>query len=88
MIVHDREAADGDGEDIRKFSSRLDPFSAVDRAFAQQENETYAAGDAVMPTGYGRVDEVAGPLSWVGSPGVVDAVYPNWLVGSIVHCLS
>ena len=49
MIVHDRERADGDGEDMREFlESMFDPFSAVDRAFAEQENATHAAGDAVM----------------------------------------
>ena len=31
---------------------------AVDRAFAQQESATNAAGDAVKPTSYGRVDEL------------------------------
>jgi hypothetical protein len=59
VIVHDREPADGDGEDFRKFlESQLDPFLAVDRAFAQQESASDAAGDAVVLTGYGGVDEV------------------------------
>ena len=53
------EAADRDGEDFRKFlQPKLDPFLTVDRAFAQQEGATDAAGDAVIPTGCGRVDEV------------------------------
>jgi hypothetical protein len=38
--------------------SGLDLFLGVDRAFAQQESAKNAAGDAVIPTSYGRVDEV------------------------------
>jgi hypothetical protein len=59
VIVHDGEPADGDGENTRKFlEPKLDPFLAVDRAFAQQESASDAAGDAGLPTGYGRIDEV------------------------------
>ncbi len=55
----DREAADSDGEDFRRFlESMLDPCCAIARAFAQQEGATDAAGDAVIPTGYRGVDEV------------------------------
>ena len=59
VIVHDGEPADGDGKNTRKFlEPKLDPFLAVDRAFAEQERASDAAGDAVIPTGYGRIDEV------------------------------
>ena len=89
MIVHDREPADGDGEDFRKFlQPKLDPFSAVDWAFAQQECATHAARDAVIPTSYGRVDEVGTGHCMAEISCVVDAVYPNSLAESIVHCLS
>ena len=54
-----RESADGDGEDVRKFfQPKLDPFFADERAFAQQESASHAAAGAMVPTGYGRVDEV------------------------------
>jgi hypothetical protein len=58
VIVHDGEPAGGDGENTRKFlEPKLDPFLAVDRAFAEQESASDAAGDEVIPTSYGRVDD-------------------------------
>ena len=79
MIVHDGEPADGDGENTRKFlEPELNRFLAVDRAFAQQESAAHAAGDAVVPTGYGRVDEVARGMDMGGISSCVDAVYPLW----------
>ena len=45
VIVHDGEPADGDGEDSRKFlEPKLDPFLAVDRAFAEQETRVARSG--------------------------------------------
>ena len=40
-----REPADGDGENTRKFlEPKLDPFLAVDRAFAEQESAVGRSG--------------------------------------------
>ena len=78
MIVHHREPGDGDCEDLCKFlQPKLDRFSAVDRAFAQQESATLAAGDAMILTGYGRIDEVARGMVTGGVFWFVGGVYPN-----------
>ena len=66
VVIHDRETADGDREDIRKFlQSKFDPFFAVesrvavvDRCFAEQEGAADATGDAVIPARHGYVDEL------------------------------
>ena len=60
MVIHDREPADGDCEDIRKFlSSKFDPFFAVERSFGEQECAADTAGDAsVIPARHGYVDEL------------------------------
>ena len=71
MVVHDREPADGDREDIRKFlQSKFDPFFAVKRSFGEQECAADTAGDAVIPARHGYVDELRashcrGWNSWV-----------------------
>jgi hypothetical protein len=45
VVIHDREAADGNGEDLGKFfESAVDPFFAVERSFAEQEGASDAAG--------------------------------------------
>jgi hypothetical protein len=63
VIVHDGEPADGDGENTRKFlEPNLDPFSALYRPFAEQESASDAAGDAVIPTGYGKPAQLDTPL--------------------------
>jgi hypothetical protein len=60
VIVHHREPADGDGEDLRKFlESVFDPLFTDSLTFTKQEGAANATGDAVVPTGYGGVNEGA-----------------------------
>ncbi len=55
MVVHDREPGGRERENIRKFLEALfDPFSAVDRAFTQQERATHTARDARVRPRRGR----------------------------------
>jgi hypothetical protein len=59
VVIHDREPADGNGEDLGKlFESSVDPFFAVDGTFGEQEGASDAAGDAVVSAGYGGVDQM------------------------------
>ncbi len=59
MVVHDRENADGHGENARKFlEPPFDPFPTVERSFAEQERAPHAARDAVIPAGYAGIDEM------------------------------
>ena len=37
----------------------FDPLFTVSRSFTKQESASHAAGHAVVPTGYGGVDQVA-----------------------------
>ena len=59
MIVHHREPADGNREDIGKFlQSAFDPFFAVEWSIAEQECAADAPGEAVVPARHGHVDKV------------------------------
>ena len=59
MVIHHREAGEGDGEELSQFlESVLEPRLAVERLLAEQEGPPDAASSAVIPTGYGGVDEV------------------------------
>ena len=67
MIVHHREPADGDREDIGKFlQSTFDPFFAVEWSIVEQERAADAPGDAVVPAQL-RTRRQGGrePSSWV-----------------------
>ena len=69
VVIHHREPTDGDREDFRKFlQPMLDPFFAVERAFAEQESASHTARDAVIPASNGRVDEMARAIVMVYSP--------------------
>jgi hypothetical protein len=53
------DLADGDGENVGELFQRvLDPFSAAERGFAQQESASQAGPEAVIPASYGAVDDV------------------------------
>jgi len=59
MIIHNREPADCDREDARKFPQPIvDPELAVAGAFTvtEQESAADAADDAVVPAGDGGID--------------------------------
>jgi hypothetical protein len=78
----------GDGEGIRKFfRAKLDPFSAVEGTFAERQSATHSAGDAVIPAGYGRIDEVrASHCHAVESP-VVSTQFTQ-IVWSSQYCIA
>ena len=59
MVIHDREPADGHREDFRKFLEPIfDPVLAVVLPFPEQEGAPDTARDAVIPAGYGRIDQM------------------------------
>ena len=70
VIIHDREAADGYGEDFRKFfESPIDPFFAVERTFREEKRASHTASHAVIPAGHGNIDEMLREQSsWVRLP--------------------
>jgi hypothetical protein len=59
MIIHHREVADGDCEDLCQFFEPvLDPTFTVVRPFAQQEGAAHAARDAVVPAGHRSINQL------------------------------
>jgi DNA-damage-inducible protein J len=97
VIVHDRETADGDGGDLREFlESVFDPLFTVSRSFTKQEGASYVAGHAVVPAGYGGVDQVrashchsslrpvgTGPGKGSSAPMATGIpVPPRWIAGA------
>ena len=72
MVVHHSEAAHGDGEDLSKFFEPMfDPGFAVEGPLSQQEGLPHGASDAVVPAGYGGIDEVGAGDSHGRSPGMM-----------------
>jgi hypothetical protein len=69
FLVEDRDAFEPSLEEraagvvlaigqAREWFFQIDSLFAVERAFAQQESASHTPRDAVIPAGYGRVDEM------------------------------
>jgi hypothetical protein len=78
MIVHHGEPPNGDRENIRKsFQPALDPFFSVGFAFAEQKRSAHTSRHAVVPAGYGRIDEMRASHRHSGISSDVRPTIPN-----------
>ena len=89
VVIQDGESLHRDREAFRKFAEpALDPYIAVARALAERERAADTAGDAVVPTGDGRIDQMRASNRHGGSPRMIHRSYQRRGPGSSLHCMS
>ena len=72
VVVQDREAPDGDGEDLGQFPQAVfEPLFAIERSLGEEEGTSDTAGDAVIPTRHGRINKVCTGDRHAAAPRVI-----------------